>query len=59
MLSCTIYLYNLQSMLDQRSPYLRGFSQSCMACLLVVLMAASSLLLFPRPGSGRCCRELS
>ncbi len=45
--SCAAYLYNVQSMLDQRSPYLWSFSQSCMACLLVLLMAASCPQLRP------------
>jgi hypothetical protein len=37
--SCTAYLVNVAEMLDQRSPYMWSFAQSCMACLLVLVMA--------------------
>lgn len=37
--SCRNYLYNVVEMLDKRSPYLWTFSQSCMACLLVLSIA--------------------
>lgn len=40
--SCQTYLYNVVEMLDKRSPYLWTFSQSCMACLLVLLLSKSS-----------------
>ncbi|KAB5532610.1 hypothetical protein GE09DRAFT_371046 [Coniochaeta sp. 2T2.1] len=43
--SCQTYLYNVVEMLDKRSPYLWTFSQSCMACLLVLLLSKSSPLL--------------
>lgn len=39
--SCQAYLYNVVEMLDKRSPYLWTFSQSCMACLLVLLISDS------------------
>lgn len=45
--SCQSYLYNVVEMLDNRSPYLWTFSQSCMACLLVLFIANSSPLLRP------------
>lgn len=45
--SCQTYLYNVVEMLDKRSPYLWTFSQSCMACLLVLLISRSSPLLRP------------
>jgi hypothetical protein len=45
--SCTTYLYNVVGMLDKRSPYLWSFSQSCMACLLVLLIADSCPQLRP------------
>jgi hypothetical protein len=45
--SCQTYLYNAVEMLDKRSPYLWTFSQSCMACLLVLLIAKSSPQLAP------------
>jgi hypothetical protein len=45
--SCQTYLYNVVGMLDKRSPYLWTFSQSCMACLLVLLISESSPLLRP------------
>jgi hypothetical protein len=40
--SCQKYLYNVIEMLDKRSPYLWTFSQSCMACLLVLLLCKMS-----------------
>lgn len=43
--SCQTYLYNVVEMLDKRSPYLWTFSQSCLACLLVLLLSKSSPLL--------------
>lgn len=39
--ACTTYLYNVIGMLDRHSPYMWSFSQSCMACLLVLLVADS------------------
>ncbi len=45
--SCTAYLHNMQSMLDQRSSYLWNFSQDSMACLLVLTMAISCPQLRP------------
>lgn len=40
--SCLNYLYNAVEMIDKRSPYLWSFSQSCMACLILLWMADSS-----------------
>ncbi|ORY65330.1 fungal-specific transcription factor domain-containing protein [Pseudomassariella vexata] len=37
--SCVTYLYNAVEMLDKRTLYLWSFSQSCMACLIVLMMA--------------------
>ncbi|KAI0840969.1 hypothetical protein F5Y06DRAFT_285680 [Hypoxylon sp. FL0890] len=37
--SCVTYLYNAVDMIDKRSPYLWTFSQSCMACLIMLWMA--------------------
>ncbi|KAI1142354.1 hypothetical protein F5Y05DRAFT_223341 [Hypoxylon sp. FL0543] len=37
--SCVTYLYNAVDMIDKRSPYLWTFSQSCMACLIILWMA--------------------
>jgi len=45
--ACTTYLYNVIGMLDRRSPYMWSFSQSCMACLLVLLVADSCPQLRP------------
>jgi hypothetical protein len=45
--SCQQYLYNVSAMLDKRSSYLWTFSQSCMACLLVLMLAKTSPLLAP------------
>lgn len=45
--SCVTYLYNAAEMIAKRSPYLWTFSQSCMACLLVVWMADNTLALRP------------
>ncbi|KAJ9132548.1 Fungal-specific transcription factor domain-containing protein [Pleurostoma richardsiae] len=45
--SCEAYLYNVAEMLDERSPYLWTFSQSCLACLLVMVIANSSHQLRP------------
>ncbi len=39
--SCLNYLYNAVEMIDKRSPYLWSFSQSCMACLVLLWMADS------------------
>ncbi|KAI2637117.1 hypothetical protein GGS26DRAFT_471478 [Hypomontagnella submonticulosa] len=39
--SCVTYLYNAVDMIGKRSPYLWTFSQSCMACL-VLLWAADN-----------------
>ncbi|KAI0132496.1 fungal-specific transcription factor domain-containing protein [Xylariales sp. AK1849] len=39
--SCTMYLHNAGEMLEKRSPYLWSFSQSCMACLIVLMIAES------------------
>jgi hypothetical protein len=39
--SCATYLYNAVEMLDKRTPYLWSFSQSCMACLIVLMLAES------------------
>ncbi|KAI1334872.1 hypothetical protein F5Y15DRAFT_420492 [Xylariaceae sp. FL0016] len=40
--SCVAYLYNAVEMIDKRSPYLWTFSDSCMACLLMLWMADTS-----------------
>ncbi|OTB08156.1 hypothetical protein M426DRAFT_7962 [Hypoxylon sp. CI-4A] len=40
--SCVNYLYNAVEMIDKRSPYLWTFSQSCMACLLMLWMAENT-----------------
>ncbi|KAI1377745.1 hypothetical protein F4677DRAFT_444332 [Hypoxylon crocopeplum] len=45
--SCVTYLYNALEMVDKRSPYLWTFSQSCMACLLMLWMADNSPALHP------------
>ncbi|KAI1450289.1 hypothetical protein F5Y02DRAFT_108703 [Annulohypoxylon stygium] len=37
--SCVTYLYNAIEMIDKRSPYLWTFSQSCLACLIMLWMA--------------------
>ncbi|KAI0888980.1 uncharacterized protein GGS22DRAFT_65574 [Annulohypoxylon maeteangense] len=37
--SCVTYLYNAIEMIDRRSPYLWTFSQSCLACLIMLWMA--------------------
>ncbi|KAK9776775.1 hypothetical protein AB5N19_10653 [Seiridium cardinale] len=39
--SCATYLYNTIEMLDRRSPYLWSYSQSCLACFLVLMLAES------------------
>lgn len=39
--SCINYLYNAVEMLDRRSPYLWSFAQSCMECLIVLMIAES------------------
>ncbi|KAK7751544.1 hypothetical protein SLS62_006494 [Diatrype stigma] len=43
--SCLNYLYNAVEMIDKRSPYLWSFSQSCMACLVLLWMADSCVAL--------------
>lgn len=43
--SCLNYLYNAVDMIDKRSPYLWSFSQSCMACLVLLWMADSCVAL--------------
>ncbi|KAI0478933.1 hypothetical protein GGR56DRAFT_350395 [Xylariaceae sp. FL0804] len=40
--SCIAYLHNAAEMIDKRSPYLWTFSQSCVACLVILWMADSS-----------------
>ncbi len=45
--SCRTYLYNAAEMLGKRSPYLWTFSQSCLACLLVLTVAESCPQLRP------------
>ncbi|KAI2624201.1 hypothetical protein GGR54DRAFT_565777 [Hypoxylon sp. NC1633] len=45
--SCITYLYNVIEMIDKRSPYLWTFSQSCMACILMLWMAENTPLLQP------------
>ncbi|KAL7627499.1 hypothetical protein AAE478_001692 [Parahypoxylon ruwenzoriense] len=45
--SCVTYLYNAIEMIDKRSPYLWTFSQSCMACLLMLWMADNTPALRP------------
>ncbi|KAH8880669.1 hypothetical protein GQ53DRAFT_533229 [Thozetella sp. PMI_491] len=45
--SCQTYLYNVVEMLGKRSPYLWTFSQSSLACLLVLMVAESSPQLRP------------
>ncbi|KAI1095824.1 hypothetical protein F5B19DRAFT_269275 [Rostrohypoxylon terebratum] len=40
--SCITYLYNAIEMIDKRSPYLWTFSQSCLACLIMLWMADST-----------------
>lgn len=37
--SCATYLYNTIELLDKRSPHLWSFSQNCLACLLVLVLA--------------------
>lgn len=43
--SCLNYLYNAVEMIGKRSPYLWSFSQSCMACLVLLWMADSCVAL--------------
>ncbi|CAJ2513711.1 Uu.00g018300.m01.CDS01 [Anthostomella pinea] len=40
--SCVAYVFNAVEMIDKRSPYLWTFSQSCMACLVMLWMADNS-----------------
>ncbi|KAI2464534.1 hypothetical protein F4781DRAFT_439508 [Annulohypoxylon bovei var. microspora] len=43
--SCVTYLYNAIDMIDRRSPYLWTFSQSCLACLIMLWMADNTAAL--------------
>jgi len=45
--SCTAYLCNVIEILERRSLYLWGFSQGCVACLVVLLLADSCPQLRP------------
>ncbi|KAI1776897.1 hypothetical protein F4818DRAFT_362335 [Hypoxylon cercidicola] len=45
--SCVTYLYNAVEMIDKRSPYLWTFSQSCMACLIILWLADNTPALHP------------
>ena len=45
--SCTAYLFNVIEILENRSIYLWGFSQGCVACLVVLLLADSCPQLLP------------
>ncbi|KAI1386410.1 uncharacterized protein F4822DRAFT_315724 [Hypoxylon trugodes] len=40
--SCVTYLYNAIEMIGKRSPYLWTFSQSCMACLIMLWVAENT-----------------
>ncbi|KAI1103105.1 hypothetical protein F4804DRAFT_342714 [Jackrogersella minutella] len=43
--SCVTYLYNVVEMIEKRSPYLWTFSQSCMACLVMLWVAENTAAL--------------